>query len=446
MNIVRLRNTIVISVVAAYLLLNYGFQVVKIPPGRYAIPVGELCLVFAILLCAHRTVLPQFARTGVIYAFGAWWAICLAQLLYAIPNHGFWAFRDASQFIESSFLYLGFCLSTHEIARLKRWTPWFLFVAVLYGLTYPAREFFQQFSPILETSSGGTAYLIFTYISTPTLLILAAFMLIMYAGQARRSERGLLLFLAAGLLGYTVYAFQQRTIYLQILTLVILAVIMNRRFRRLLPAIAVLFIAFLAVFPYFGIDLQGRLGMEAGLGFVVNHLLAIGGVSSEGLEGTAGGVGQRLGWWYGIFLRVSDNWLTALFGLGYGQPLIEFRYREAGLIVREPHNSVMTAFGRTGIAGLTAWLTAQLYLGFVWLKTYRYAVSHAHANTIVFLRIVLFYSALIWVFSLGEDAFEKPFHTVPYYFLWGCALKIRLEQRAREITAVSRLQPAAQPG
>lgn len=444
MNIVRLRNTMVVGVVLCYLFLNYGFQVVTFPPGRFGVPIGELCLVIAMLLCAHRQILPLFASTGAIYAFSAWWLICAAHLLYAVPNYGFWAFRDASQFIESGFLYLGFCLSTHEIARLKRYTPWFLLLAVAYGISYPLREWLQEFSPVLETASGNEVFLFFTYNTTPALLVLTSFLLILYAGQVLRTERAVVLLLGVSLLGYTVYTFQARTIYLQVIALIMLATLLNARFRRLFPVFAVLLLAFLALFPYLGLDLQGRLGMEAGLGFLGNHLLAIGGVSSEGLEGAAGGIGQRIGWWYGIFLRVSDSWLTALFGLGFGQPLIEFQTK--GLTVREPHNSVMTMFGRTGVIGLTAWLSAQLYLGYVWLRTYRHAVSHGHRNSIVFLRTVLFYAALVWVFSIGEDAFEKPFNAIPYYFLWGCVLKMRLEQQARERIAVSRLQPAAMPG
>ncbi|MDH3768313.1 MAG: hypothetical protein OES99_07660, partial [Gammaproteobacteria bacterium] len=342
MNLVRYRNAIVVAVVATYLLLNYGMQVVKIPPGRYGVPVGELCLVFALVFCRHRFVLPLFASTGVFWAFGAWWFLGAMHLIRAVPEHGFWAFRDASQLIESGFLYLGFCLSVSEITRLKRWVPWFLAVAVLYGLTYPVREPLQALSPLIQTSSGREAFLFFSYISSSTLLVLASFMLIMYAAQVGLRERFLLIVLAALLLSFTVYAYQQRTIYLQIASLVLLSAALNARFRRLLPVIFGSFVVVLAVFPYLGINLQSRLGIDAGLGFIGNHLLAIAGIGSEGLEGAAGGVGQRLGWWYSIYLKVSASWFTGLFGLGYGQPLIDFIGH--GVVVREPHNSIVTAF------------------------------------------------------------------------------------------------------
>jgi hypothetical protein len=30
---------------------------------------------------------------------------------------------------------------------------------------------------------------------------------------------------------------------------------------------------------------------------------------------------------------------------------------------------------------------------------------------------------LVWVFAIGEDAFEKPFNAIPYYFFWGIILR-----------------------
>ena len=39
-------------------------------------------------------------------------------------------------------------------------------------------------------------------------------------------------------------------------------------------------------------------------------------------------------------------------------------------------------------------------------------------------RLLLFmvYFVLVWVFALGEDALEKPYITIPYYFFWGIVL------------------------
>jgi hypothetical protein len=31
---------------------------------------------------------------------------------------------------------------------------------------------------------------------------------------------------------------------------------------------------------------------------------------------------------------------------------------------------------------------------------------------------------LIWVLAIGEDAFEKPFNSIPYYFFWGIVLRL----------------------
>jgi hypothetical protein len=54
-----------------------------------------------------------------------------------------------------------------------------------------------------------------------------------------------------------------------------------------------------------------------------NHLLSVVGVQGTGVEGAAGGVPQRLGWWITLHNRWTASAGTFLFGLGW---YLFFRY------------------------------------------------------------------------------------------------------------------------
>ena len=46
---------------------------------------------------------------------------------------------------------------------------------------------------------------------------------------------------------------------------------------------------------------------------------------------------------------------------------------------------------------------------------------------------------MVWIGAIGEDAFEKPFNAIPYYFFWGIVLSIsyRLSKARREMDSSS---------
>jgi hypothetical protein len=50
---------------------------------------------------------------------------------------------------------------------------------------------------------------------------------------------------------------------------------------------------------------------------------------------------------------------------------------------------------------------------------------------------------VLWVFSLGEDGFEKPYNIIPFYFLWGVVLRfgMLLDQGRIGPAALSAVEP-----
>ena len=66
-------------------------------------------------------------------------------------------------------------------------------------------------------------------------------------------------------------------------------------------------------------------------------LLATGfGIENELYSGSAGGVFQRLGWWYNLMIIMFSDLTTLIFGMGYGVILTDL----IGVSpIREPHKT-----------------------------------------------------------------------------------------------------------
>ena len=107
MTVISIRNGLVLLIIGLYLVLNWGFMLVRVPPGGASgIPVGELLLFFFILTFIWDIKwLPRFSRSIFLLPFLLWWALGIGRALAAVSEHGLWALRDATHVIESLFLW-----------------------------------------------------------------------------------------------------------------------------------------------------------------------------------------------------------------------------------------------------------------------------------------------------------------------------------------------------
>jgi O-antigen ligase len=128
-----------------------------------------------------------------------------------------------------------------------------------------------------------------------------------------------------------------------------------------------------------------------------------------------------------------------VFGMGFGFPLIDFvahgpGYAEEGQVAREPHNSYVSIVSRLGLIGILTFAWMHVLLLGVWRRTYTMCQRLHWREGQNRLLILMVYCVVIWVAALGEDAFEKPFATIPYYFFWGVVLSMsyRLRHLSRE--------------
>lgn len=175
MILVEFRNNLLLVVVGLYLLLNDGFMQVRIPPtaGR-GIPIGELVLLFSMLTIHYNRLLPRMSSIIYLLPFVIWWSIGLSHIFMAVPEYGFWAFRDANHVIESLFLVVGFTFAEHQqmLERFFNWLKKIFVIVCIYTLSYPLSETLQPLSPKLIAGAGYEMLLLFNYGETSSALLI----------------------------------------------------------------------------------------------------------------------------------------------------------------------------------------------------------------------------------------------------------------------------------
>jgi O-antigen ligase len=423
---------IVLFTVAGYLILNTGFEMVRIPPVGAGIPLGELVLVLSLCLIDALALLLRMSSEVWLFPILLWWGLSLTRSLYDVHVGGAWSFRDASQAIESLYLIVGFWIvnSPANIRYFFRWMRWMFVVAALYGLLFPFEGPLQKVSPTLHGMGASSTHLLFQMTNTPVILIWTACWLLIERGRSRGPVRGREL-LAGLLVAFAVAFAQERTIYLGVLLVGVLLFVTRSRLATRWTALLLLGVLIIGAVSVSGIEIKGRLGKKISLDFIVSHFEAISGkASTEETQGAAEGVPQRIGWWRTIYKKMIRSPQKIVFGLGYGMPLTNFR-TGGGIPVREPHNSYISVIARLGVSGMIVWLLMQASLYLCWWRVYRLCGRMGWTEDRNNLLVLVIYNVLLLIIAIGEDGFEKPFFAIPYYLFFGVILRYaRILRRA----------------
>jgi hypothetical protein len=432
MSFPALRLNLTLLLISLYMLLDAAFMLIRIPPGMSAgVPMGELLIVFFFLtLPRDLDLVTPFFRSVPFVPLAIWWLVGATQLSFGIAEHGFWALRDATSLVESLFLWIGFVVAAvpGAVPKIIGWFKWILVLSVAIVLTYPFRDLLAAVSPVVMSIHMQPTPLFFTYNLTALMSLVTALWL--FVGNVRVG--GLRASWVAGLLLVFVAALvQQRTIYLQILFLFALlaATRPSNALRLAGPVVAgvAVFVALVAL----GVPVPGRVSSDVSLSFYFQHFLAIGGTDpgvsweSDAVRGAASGVNQRFLWWSVIWDNVTSTWTQTLFGLGYGISMVGLA-NDPGIdaVVREPHNSLVSALGRTGFVGLAAYVWLHIALAITAFRTYAAYKAKGFAETARWIYLLGAMFVIFWIAAIGEDAFEKPFIAIPYYFFFGVVLNL----------------------
>lgn len=386
-------------------------------------PFGEIVLIFSLLTINYSKLIPRLSSIVFLLPFVLWWFFGLSWAVISALSHGMWAFRDATHVIESLFLIVGFAFAANpkNIERFFRFLSILFVIAAVYSFTYPFRETLRTLSPTIQGGTGRVVPILFNYQTSAVML----FMAVSYILIAKRNVIVLLMpsFVPAlFLLVFTVIMFQARTIYLQVIALAIFFMLYRKKIIEQWIIYLVFLFMMLALMPIIDLEISGRLGQKASLDFFTKHFASMFGIEDEGVVGAARGVGQRFGWWMILYDRWTATATSFLFGLGYGLPLIDF-HGGSGQVVREPHNSAISILARLGLVGGVSFVWMHILLLRVWNASYKLCLRAKWKKGQNWFLIFMVYFILIWVYSIGEDAFEKPYNTIPYYFFWGIVLR-----------------------
>ena len=421
-----IRNTTVLVTVFLYLLLNWSFMQLRIPPtAGSGLPVGEMVLLLCLVTINYSGVLGRLSLTVAILPFMVWWTFGIGRAMFDFTQHGAWALRDAAHVLESLFLLVGFVFAgdPKSFDRFFDWLPKLLAISVIYGLLYPFRVEIWNLSPTIMSGSGYPAPIFGSMANTAHLMIMAAIYLILFQGN-----RMLANVVAVMIIGYTIAIFQARTLYLILMAVFGGLMLYRRSVLGNLGILAILAGFLLALITLVGLHFEGRLGSDFGPGFLVAHFLAIFGICDPAYPGVcsaAEGVDQRLGWWTKIYDSMIGDPFSLLLGLGYGLPLTDF-HGSSGAEVREPHNSYISVIARTGIIGAVCWGAMMLELLRRWHNTFMRCRLLGWREGENRLLVLMVFFVCTWVLALGEDGFEKPYNIIPFYFFWGVILRLGL--------------------
>jgi hypothetical protein len=406
------------------MILNYGFMQLRIPPIEGGgIPIGELTLIISLATTNVFIVLSRLSKIILLSPFIGWLILGFFHAYWGILNYGMWALRDATHLIESLFLLIGFAFAgrPEAIETFFRWLPKILVVGSIYAIGYPFSELLKSISPTILTGSGQFVPIFFNYTNTSVILLASVSYVLLFTSKGHIFKIRYL-FTAVSLLGFTAFLFQARTIYLQVLALLLFFSFFRYKVNSRFLYIIITTLILLFIISELDLKIEGRLGQRVSAIFIKNHFLALFGIESEGVVSAAKGVSQRIEWWSGLLKLWFEKVGSILFGLGYGMPLIDFKIQH-NVIVREPHNSYISILTRLGVLGALVWVWIHILLINVWRKAFNLCRKNnwrLGENRLLFLMV---YFILIWVLAIGEDAFEKPFNAIPYYFFWGIVLR-----------------------
>ena len=403
---------------AIMFVLNVAFGNAIMNVIIFGVPLNELMIgVFLVILTlTGHLKIPTGNFIGFLYI----WLVF--GLLFWLPvgfvNHGIVAGRDATQLLDCTALFIAYSVFS-RVAPPKIIQTCSTVLVIGLTLEFLDRVVLFLFTGITVSSFyevplfGGT-------IGSSVIIMSSFWFGILMKGSIRPNVRRYFLLVSLIL----ILLLQNRFLYLSmIITSVIYLYIhrpsfLNKKFLMRL----ILIIVFIIIFESFIGSLVGSIlnlipgseylmsrrlfkyGLENfSLTGILAHLATGFGFENEIYSGAAGGVAQRLGWWYLIFVDLFSSASNLFLGLGYGVPLTD---AVAIGIIREPHNSFVSVFARQGLVLFAMWLIFHLVLALTSIRGLKKSFKGDQEHKILFVCLMVTVST--YICGLVEPAFELP--------------------------------------
>lgn len=430
----------ILMVVLGDFILSYGFTNLSIGAGSAKVTVAELVLLLTLFFLMFVS-WKSFWISKVAALLLLLYVILptLVHLPFDLPKHGASAARDYLPIVDALFFFAGLAV-VYAAGNKATWLLWrdnflkiLLIISGLYLSLYAFQDTILQYSPRVVGYQQSVP--LFGYFTTGNVLAMLGIFAIFLMpekfsfGKQKPKPIILLIFLIAFLIAFVLL--QSRTSYIAFVFFLIVLGFLGYGKAVASTFWAMLFLVLsLLVIDLFGLELEGRVG-NIGLNMVTAQLESITG--QGGLESAAGGVNERLGWWFDSINKWLFDTKSIFFGIGFGEALTNFYVMGAGgeaVIVREPHNSFISVLTRTGLIGFVVWLAFQAILiisvvnKLVLSKKAGNKQDAGYWTWVLFLFLAILFSAFV------QPAFESPHFAVPYFFFAGIVLgQIALEKK-----------------
>ena len=328
------------------------------------------------------------------------------------------SFRDASQNICMFFYILGFYFfSSNNIKFLKNnhFNSLVSKLIIICFLSYLIHFFFNELS-ININSKNINLFFITTIFSS---LIIFLFIKII---KNFINENYLTKFLVPFyffLIFCLIFLLQSRGIYIVVILLLLILFFLYFKVIYYLPHLFTLFLVSIFLLSYF--NFSGRLDINLSLTNLYNHFLTIFGVYNSDFKGSLGGLTQRYEWWIENFRLSSMSLEYILIGRGYGFPLTD-DLALARVPIREVHNSFLSVYFRFGLFGIFLLLIIFWRLFFTWKRAIFLIRKKSEFSLFYFLFVA--YTVVVIISSIAQDAFEKIYYAIPFYFIFGITSRL----------------------
>tara|TARA_B110000046_G_scaffold184399_1_gene222791 strand:+ start:32 stop:1336 length:1305 start_codon:yes stop_codon:yes gene_type:complete len=410
---------LIILLIFSNLFLGWSFQNLKI----FSLPINEIMIFLLLTQIKPFIILNYLEKVVNIFPYIFWLTFGLIYLVVGFSREGIWALRDGSHVIDSLYLIIGFFIisNSDNYRNLFIHLKYFVWIGLVYLLLFPFKESIQSFLPSVMGSSGfNVSKSIFNYSSISTTWVwLGFYALINY----QKDNSGIFLrkIIPISLIFFAIIIFQQRMIYLSVATILIF-LSMFAEMRKGILLYPILFLFLLGFISLFDFQIKGRIG-DVTINFFVEHFMSLFGYSSERTLSSTGTVEQRMAWVQELYEKSFSSVSRFFFGAGYGKPLVDFGIG-SGIIVREPHNSYLSIYGKMGLIGTFVWTYMHLQFFKTWSKYYQYSKLNNMDDDKYKLIGFMVFIILILVSGISNSMFAETWIASIYYLFWGIIFRI----------------------
>lgn len=415
----ELFQTLTLVALTGYIILNYGFANLAFHPGGMPIIVGHALMftAFALAVVTRGSALVEVVREPAVLPLLAMLVLSLLHLALDVPQHGFYAVRDSSLFLEGIFLLLGL-LWAREKRSVDAFVKFFFFlvlVNLVYSLSFPWRDSVRSWSP--ESGIFQNLPVVGSYAQNALYLLAGALFCLWLGRYVVRWPRWILFLLAAAQL-FGLAILQARSMYVGIVLVLLMLVLLAefRKWAKIAITLSLSVVILLLVTTFAGIELQGRIG-PANVSFLQGHVRSLTGAPGAPGVGT---IYHRLEWYKQVWERARSTTTNLLVGEGFGEPLIDFEIA-GGVQVRQPHSTHLSILARLGLVGVALWMSFHIVVvhRFVSFFGQSRRVDKKYFDLILWLFVFYVLSMLV---TSVQPYLEFSYGAIPFYFLTGFAL------------------------